>query len=104
MGVESYCVKFYLVHDLWRAWCWQGKETRMRCLDHGGAGVWLYLGVFVKLESGSARPSVDFPHALGSLRHPTEENPSRSKVQVPLPPAAVPPRCSEVTRLYPDCT
>jgi len=76
MGVESYCVKFYLVHDLWRAWCWQGKETRMRCLDHGGAGVWLYLGVFVKLESGSARLSVDFPHALGSLRHPTEENTS----------------------------
>lgn len=67
MGAESYCVKFYLVHDLWRAWRWRGKETRMGCLDHGGAGVWLYLGVFVKLESGSARPSVKFPHALGSL-------------------------------------
>ena len=43
--------------------------------DHG---IWImvvhkYLGVFVKLESGSARPSVNFPCALGSLRHPTEE-------------------------------
>lgn len=85
MGVESYCVKFYLVHDLWRAWRWRGEETRMRCLDHGGAGVWLYLGVFVKLESGSARPSVNFPHALGSLRHPTEETHPGAKRKCPSP-------------------
>lgn len=44
MGVESYCVKFYLVHDLWRAWLWGEEEIGTRCLDHGGACVWLYLG------------------------------------------------------------
>lgn len=27
--------------------------------------------VFVRLESGSTRLSVNFPHALGSLWHPT---------------------------------
>lgn len=44
MGVESYCVKFYLVRDLWRAWRWRGKEIGTRCLDHGGGRAWLYLG------------------------------------------------------------
>lgn len=44
MGVESYCVKFYLVRDLWRAWRWRGKEIGTRCLDHGGVRAWLYLG------------------------------------------------------------
>ena len=44
MGVESYCVKFYLVRDLWRAWRWQGKETRPWRLDHGGPQIiWVYL-------------------------------------------------------------
>ena len=60
--------------------------------------------VFVRLESGSTRLSVNFPHALGSLWHPMEGNKSRSKSQVPLatcslpgpPTVGVTLRCSEV--------
>lgn len=36
MGVESYCVKFYLVRDLWWASRWRREEMGVRQLDHGG--------------------------------------------------------------------
>lgn len=72
MGGESYCVKFYLVHDLWRARRWLGEEIGMRFPDHGGACLWFIWLVFVRLESGSACLFVNFPPAPGSLWHPGE--------------------------------
>ena len=103
MGVESYCVKFYLVRDLWRAWRWRGEETRPWHLDHGGPQI---SGCICEAGVRVCPPVGEFSMCSGLPQAPNRGNPSRSEAQVPLTmssPPPVPPGGSEVTRLYMDC-
>lgn len=96
MGVQSSCVKFYLVHDLWRAWRWRGKEIGTRCLDHDGVCVWLYLGCGYEAGVRVCPSAGKLPIFSGLLWHPVEGNGSRGKRRLSLttclPPRAPPPR------------